>query len=54
MQSRFVYDKKPELAHKPLQIKNDKLLLNFLRYLKNSAIVGYIITTPIAKAIEKQ
>jgi hypothetical protein len=53
-QSRFVYDKKEQFAYKPLVIKNDKIFLNFLRYLKNSSFISYLTTIKLAKIIEKQ
>jgi hypothetical protein len=54
MQSRFIYDKKPEFAYKPLVITNDKFFLNILRYLKNSMFITYLTTMKVAKIIEKQ
>jgi len=53
-QSRFVYDKKPELAYKPLLIKEEKFFLNILRYIRNSEFITYLTTTRTAKFIEKQ
>jgi hypothetical protein len=54
MKNRYIYDKKPELAYKPLVIKEEKFFLNILRYIKNSAFITYLTTTKIAKIVEKQ
>jgi hypothetical protein len=53
-QSRFVYDKKIQYAYVPLEPRNDKFFLNFLRYIKNSYVISYLKTTKIGKTIEKE
>jgi hypothetical protein len=52
-QSRFVYDKKVQHAHIPLEPVKDKLFLNFLRYLKNSWPLNYFKTTKLGKFIKR-